>query len=320
MNAGRVVDVDDVLFNTIGALVGMLVAGASSRWVIRAWRAAGLESMPPRALSLAGRTDGCTRGAGKNNPIMPGPATAALSRPTENDGSSTEAIAQNAAKAATNTSDTTIRRSRSGNESVPPRLPPRPARHHAGQDGRRRHQTGPHAHSRRLPGAHDRAGPVRALPDTGPGTPRGDNGRPRHSASRSRIRSRPRPPARSSMARSRGASEAGAGCRSGGVLLERRGRGSAGRTGSISPGRICGRSLRQMAHFPRNSGGRVYGGKSRGTGAGLVMCVVLLGSGGRAASGQDSRAPVRTALDLASGPLSVRVAEEGERLRESPQR
>ncbi|MGW8601828.1 VanZ family protein [Streptomyces sp. NPDC055893] len=32
MNAGRVVDVDDVLFNTTGALVGLLVAWASSRW------------------------------------------------------------------------------------------------------------------------------------------------------------------------------------------------------------------------------------------------------------------------------------------------
>ncbi|GGU01138.1 VanZ family protein [Streptomyces lateritius] len=32
MNAGRVVDIDDVLFNTTGALVGVLVAGASARW------------------------------------------------------------------------------------------------------------------------------------------------------------------------------------------------------------------------------------------------------------------------------------------------
>ncbi|MFE5941634.1 VanZ family protein [Streptomyces sp. NPDC056480] len=31
MNAGRVVGVDDVLFNTTGALVGVLVAGASAR-------------------------------------------------------------------------------------------------------------------------------------------------------------------------------------------------------------------------------------------------------------------------------------------------
>ncbi|MFE7511949.1 VanZ family protein [Streptomyces sp. NPDC057540] len=31
MNAGRVVDVDDVLFNTTGTLVGVLVAGASAR-------------------------------------------------------------------------------------------------------------------------------------------------------------------------------------------------------------------------------------------------------------------------------------------------
>jgi glycopeptide antibiotics resistance protein len=31
MNAGRVVDVDDVLFNTAGALVGVLMAGASVR-------------------------------------------------------------------------------------------------------------------------------------------------------------------------------------------------------------------------------------------------------------------------------------------------
>ncbi|MFF8281066.1 VanZ family protein [Streptomyces lateritius] len=33
MNAGRVVDVDDVFFNTAGALIGVLVAGASARWV-----------------------------------------------------------------------------------------------------------------------------------------------------------------------------------------------------------------------------------------------------------------------------------------------
>ncbi|MET7754698.1 VanZ family protein [Streptomyces sp. NPDC005389] len=33
MNAGRVVDIDDVLFNTTGALIGVLVAGASARWV-----------------------------------------------------------------------------------------------------------------------------------------------------------------------------------------------------------------------------------------------------------------------------------------------
>ncbi|MGW2019922.1 VanZ family protein [Streptomyces sp. NPDC001927] len=36
MNAGRVVDVDDVPFNTAGALVGVLMAGASARLAGRA--------------------------------------------------------------------------------------------------------------------------------------------------------------------------------------------------------------------------------------------------------------------------------------------
>ncbi|MER5712621.1 VanZ family protein [Streptomyces sp. NPDC002122] len=35
MNTGRVVDVDDVLFNTAGAFIGVLAAGASARWVDR---------------------------------------------------------------------------------------------------------------------------------------------------------------------------------------------------------------------------------------------------------------------------------------------
>lgn len=50
----------------------------------------------------------------KKSPIMTSPVTAALSMPTENDGSLTEATPQNTEKMATNTSDAAIHGSRSG--------------------------------------------------------------------------------------------------------------------------------------------------------------------------------------------------------------
>ncbi|MFJ4880847.1 hypothetical protein ACIP93_37350 [Streptomyces sp. NPDC088745] len=55
----------------------------------------------------------------KNSPIMPGPVTTVLSRPTDTDGSSTEATPQNTELTATNASDARIHRSRSGGQLLP---------------------------------------------------------------------------------------------------------------------------------------------------------------------------------------------------------
>jgi hypothetical protein len=71
----------------------------------------------------------------KNSPITPSPVTAALSRPTDTYGSSTEATPQNTEKTATNTSDATIATAPDQAGDMASRREVHPSEQVAGPDG-----------------------------------------------------------------------------------------------------------------------------------------------------------------------------------------